>query len=163
MRPVDQIRTGSPMGQCTEASIASLLEVGLDEVPDLYDPDDLERRQTHPRLLRWLASRGWAWAGGLLGRDIPADALELPRDLPAVAIGCGLTTAEDWQGWHLLLGKNPDGLGHAVVGRGGRLAHDPNPSRRGLATVDEVAVLLPVARLARWPELAEAGGASWVL
>ena len=146
-----------------EASIASVLEVALADVPDLYDPEDPQRARTWPRLLRWLAERGWAWVGGPLGRDVPAAELELPRDLPDVAIGCGLTTPDDWTGWCLLLGVNPDGLGHAVVGRAGAIVHDPNPSRRGLVTIDEVAVLLPLARLERWPACYATGGAMWRL
>lgn len=161
MVPVDQIRIGVPAGQCTEASIASLLEVPLAEVPDLYDPADLSRAGTFRALLRWLTERGLVWMGGPLARPIPAAELALPRDLPRVAYE--LTEGGDWTQWHLLLGVNPDGIGHCCVGWGGRLVHDPNPSRAGLVTVDEVAVLLPTARLARWPELATLGGAIWVL
>lgn len=165
MIPVDQIRVSAPMGQCTEAAIASLLHVQLGDVPDLYDParpDD--RSETWPALLRWINAQGYLWIGGPLGGDRPLPLL-LPMDLPYVAerANLGWKLRRWWRGHHLLLGYNPAGVGHACVGLAGALVHDPNPSRAGLATVDEVAVLVPVADMTWWPELVAQGSGCWSL
>lgn len=173
MRPVFQTRFGAPTGQCTEASIASILECELHEVPDLYDPERPDSRErTWPILLQWLVDRGVCWVGGPLGahRMLP---LVLPEELPHEQHNEGLQFARReltvaWRRWHLLLGTNSAGVGHACVGWGGRLIHDPNPSRAGLVTVDEVAALVPTVTLCeKWPTagpvIVQQGGFIWTL
>ena len=55
------------------------------------------------------------------------------------------------------MGKNPDGIGHAVVAIGGEMVWDPNPRRRGIIEPDEVCFLLPIACIPpeyhEWPGL----------
>lgn len=50
MRPVDQTTFGMDDGNCFPASVASILEIPLGEVPDV--------RGVTPDFLRWLATRG---------------------------------------------------------------------------------------------------------
>ena len=50
-----------------------------------------------------------------------------------------------FQGYHLLAGLNPDGLGHMVVAENGIIVHDPNPSRKGIIAVEEILIFVPLA------------------
>ena len=143
MIPVDQIRTGKPQGQCTEAAVASVLEVPLDTVPDLWGGQGADEERP-PR--RWVQLLGLVLAHGyqfvrfnipcMPVNDLDLDALDLPRKARFCA-----------RGFHLLGGENPDGLEHMVVGKNGYVVHDPNPSRRGLISVDEVAVFIPLTMI----------------
>ena len=140
MIPVDQVRTGKPQGQCTEAAVASILEVSLDTVPDLWGGQSADEERP-PR--RWVQLLGLILAHGsqLVRYNIPCtplndfdlDSLDLPRDARFVA-----------RGFHLLVGENPDGVGHMVVAKDGAVVHDPNPSRRGIVAVEEVIVFIPL-------------------
>jgi hypothetical protein len=161
MKPVTQTRTGVPAGNCTEACIASILEVGLEEVPDLYDAASgrahvPERWQV---LCDWLRSRGYLWAWGKFA----------PRSLPTTfEAAWGESGPDDWLlhlhwgGYHLLGGPNPDGLPHCVVARGGEVVWDPNPSRRGIVHADAMGILAPLVDLPEdvrgWPGIGIGGG-----
>jgi len=140
MIPVDQIRTGKPQGQCTEASVASLLEVELHEIPELWAGEGAEEpRPTHRciRMYGFVLSRGYQWCQFAF-EERPLEKLDID-DLNLTSLPLELA-----RGHHLILGKNPDGLGHMCVGKNGKLVHDPNPSRRGLVTVDTIAVFVPL-------------------
>lgn len=157
MTPVDQVRTGYGCGQCTEASIASLLGVSLDVVPDLWAgphvPVDapLEEHQPKERceaLWRWLREvHGVVWcelrfssllSGTRIGADFVTQALRMVfphlRN-PEIA---------SWAEHHVMFGPNPSGVEHCVVGRGGAFVHDPNPSRRGIAACSGLIFLVPL-------------------
>jgi hypothetical protein len=150
--PVDQVRVGVPAGQCTEAALASVLEIPLDAVPDLWGGQGADE----PRpVRRWVQFLGLVLAHGLQyvqyntdptpTAEVDLDALGLPREARFCA-----------RGFHLLAGENPDGLGHMCVGHNGKLVHDPNPSRRGLVTVDAIVVLIPL-------DMIEDGLFHWVM
>ena len=143
MRPVTQVRTGYGRGQCTEAAIASILECRLDEVPELWGgpsvpvdapPEEQQPQENHERLWAWLQTRGFLFAWGEFSeRPVPLLYLRFGEafdDLP-------------WAGFHLMAGPNPDGVQHMVVARGGGVAWDPNPSRRGITACSAVGFLLP--------------------
>ena len=143
MRPVTQIRTGYGRGQCTEAAIASILEVELNEVPDLWagphvplsaPPRDHQPLERHEALWAWLKDRGrmWCW-GEFAARPLPLN----PADYPHL-------DWLPWEGHHLMAGPNPDGVEHMVVGKAGRLAWDPNPTRRGIVACNAAGFLLPL-------------------
>lgn len=139
---VTQRRTGASRGQCTEAAIATLLGVELDDVPDLWVlsgcPEggvDVDRSRELEALYAWIKSWGLILAWG----EFPP--MDLPMD-PGVFGSSGEVLP--WDEPHLLGGDNPDGLPHMVVGQAGRVVWDPNPSRRGIVSVDAAGFLLPI-------------------
>lgn len=115
MRPVDQTKFGSPDGNCFQASVASILELPLEEVPD-FDGDDWYEKFTE-----WLKPRGFYPLTFKMGEWKP------PPD--AYTIFGGKSPRGDWL--------------HAVVGIGGEVAHDPHPDRTGLLTLDDATLLIP--------------------
>lgn len=152
--PVDQIRTGRGRGQCTEASIASVLEVPLEAVPDLWAgpevPEDAPDEDHQPMELR---ERLWAWMLKEFGVvEIGVHFTDYPRN-PLSAWAAAVQFFQDHFGidltkpeheYQLLIGPNPDGHSHQVVGHRGIVVHDPNPSRRGITECTHVAWLLPI-------------------
>lgn len=130
MTPVAQRVEGWPFGECVRASYASLLDLPIEAVPR-FDPAALRPGETQrARERAWLASLGL----DLLEVRTASVGDELPDEvLDAVPPGT----------WHLVSGTSPRGLGHRCVGLGGRVAHDPHPSRAGLLTVYSVAFLVP--------------------
>lgn len=147
---VTQSRTGRPAGNCTEASIASILGVPLEAVPDLYDPEEDPESPTW-RQARWKVLHDWL----LTEHGLKYVQVRLPpaQALPIIARGIGEEALRNT--YHLLMGKNPDGLGHAVVGLNGEMVWDPNPRRRGIVDADEVVFLLPATLFPKefrdWP------------
>lgn len=152
MRPVDQIRTGFGRGQCTEASIASLLEVGLEDVPDLWtgapetetDPEAHQPMANRMRLWWWLQERhGVMLVGGKLPRPTTIrEAWRLAEEFMLHHAGFGWLPED-----HLAIGPNPDGVSHQVVCCRGKLMHDPNPSRRGITGAQWIEWLVPLDRV----------------
>lgn len=73
-------------------------------------------------MTRWLAKKGYRYS------EVPA-------------------SGKPPKGYHLMLGISPRGGRHAVVGKGGRIVHDPHPqdnTGRGLASVDSYGILKPM-------------------
>lgn len=121
--------------------MASVLEVPLDQVPELWGGGDAGTEEERP-LRRWIQLCAFILSKGfqLIRYSIPPSKLPLDLDaldLPRKARFCA-------RGFHLLAGENPTKLGHMCVGRDGALVHDPNPSRAGLIMVDEVIVFMPL-------------------
>lgn len=150
MIPVTQTRTGFPAGNCTEATIASILEIPLSEVPDLFDPEE-DPVSTTWRQARWIEMHRWLLEKH--GLKYVQVCLPPEQALPIFVNGLGEETVRTT--YHMLMGKNPDGLGHAVVGLNGEMVWDPNPLRRGIVDPDEVVFLVPVnylpAECRDWP------------
>lgn len=155
MKFITQTRTGAPSGNCTETCIACILEVDLDEVPPLWDAETGEdhTQQQWTRLYDWLRSMGYLWTWGNFGDREPTAHFhsiypELSDDWIARL---------DWSGFHLIGGRNPDGLGHYVVARDGQMVWDPNPRQRGLAVANGIAILAPLTELPTdvlaWPAI----------
>jgi len=118
MRPVDQTRFGAPDGNCMEACVASILELELDEVPDL-------------------AILGNGWYDTLV--DFLARFDLEPLELDAQK------ARKIWvpTGFHIISGKSLRGnFLHAVVGLGGKMVHDPHPDRGGLAREEQWTVFV---------------------
>jgi hypothetical protein len=107
-------------GNCTQAAIASLLGLELDEVPDfnLLHKDDPHAGFYWKHLDDWFAERGWSWQ----------------------------MRSKDYQplGLYLADGKTERGTFHFVVMENGEMVHDVHPSRAGLLAVSHVWVLLPL-------------------
>lgn len=126
MKPVDQTmfadRVANRGGNCMSACIASLLDLDIAKVPyfmgDLSadEPDEVWQA----RINRWLAPRGLYFMHFRTK---------------------GFTR---WPpGYFILTGRSPRDL-HAVVAKGGKIVHDPHPSRDGLKSIDGFALLVPL-------------------
>lgn len=116
MTPIDQtIFTEADVhSNCLEACIATIMDVPLEFVPHLNG-----KNQPGPHwsaaLNEWLAQ--WDWAYLEVGSLPPSDYKALNINLYHVIVGPSVRDEEF----------------HAVVGRNGRMVHDPHPSRAGLA------------------------------
>jgi hypothetical protein len=114
MIPVDQTTFGHPGGNCFSACVASLLHLGIDEVPYfMSNPGD------------WFVRfADWLKPFGLFPLHLQVKGWDVPD------VYC------------ILGGKSPRGP-HAVVGLSTRMVHDPHPSRDGLAEVEDITLLVP--------------------
>ena len=122
MKPVDQTRFGYPKSNCFAACVASLLEISIEDVPDL---GDWNGDWTRP-LNRWLAGRGLGYVEFDTSEKTPY--YRLPRKLYAILSGRSprhLKTVEDKPVHHSVIGLVDDGWHFNIV-------HDPHPSRDGL-------------------------------
>jgi hypothetical protein len=155
VRPVTQRRTGYGRGQCTEASLASLLEVALEAVPDLWAVPDVpldappERHQPDEKLhalWRWLREEHQVvWCELRYPVALP---LELVPEtfLGAVRAVFGVDQLEDspWTEHHIMFGPAFAGVGHCVVGRHGQIVWDPNPNKVGIRACEGMIFLAPL-------------------
>lgn len=126
MKPIDMTKFGPNNGNCFSACLASILEVPLEEVPEVQP--ELKGRWMEP-FDAWLAARGLA----LIDVSLRRSKLYEPSD--------GV--------WCVLSGPSPRyDCDHSVVG----LSHDgdivmefdPHPSREGLKTITSVGFLVPL-------------------
>lgn len=120
MKPVDQTRIGVG-GNCFQAVLASLLEVPLEAVPDFCN--------IYPEETWYEQCEGWLVA---LHRKVY---VTLAADNEAIC----RAYMPLFQSGICYLAAGPsasNGLSHVVIYQNGRLVHDPNPSRAGLAKVD---------------------------
>lgn len=102
--------TGS---DCLRASLASVLELGAEECPHFMSSPDTAR--VWPLALRdWLRERG-------LELHIKSPSCDLDETLAYMA-------EHHSDEFYLLAGRSGKDYGHVVVGRGGRVVHDPAPS-----------------------------------
>lgn len=117
---VDQTILYSPgatkKGNCTEASVASILGLTLDQVPDF-------RANGDDALSFWDAFETFINSHGF-------EVMMLPGDYAPDAL-------------YLASGLSPRGVHHMVVMRGGKLVHDPHPSKAGIGRVEQVRILVP--------------------
>lgn len=105
------------------ACVASILEITLEEIPDIRGDDQ------YGLLCLWLAGRGY----GIV--DIAFKPRIKPKDGTLVAWG---------QGYYIGGGKSPRGdFDHAVVMCSGGIVHDPHPSRAGIEDIDSLTFLTP--------------------
>ncbi|HSC89607.1 MAG TPA: hypothetical protein VLC09_20130 [Polyangiaceae bacterium] len=117
-RRVDQTSfyvEGVSNGNCTEAAVATLLGLRLDEVPEF------------PR-----ESPAVHWDA--------IDAFFAERGLELVSMAPDDTL---FGGLHLASGLSARGVHHMVVMQNGAVVHDPHPSRAGLLEVKRVYIVVP--------------------
>jgi hypothetical protein len=103
------------IGDCFRAALASLRDIPIAKVPHFardHWPDELSALRA---MNAFLASRGLAL-------------IHLPRIDFEVMHREGVGDI-----YHLILGIDPEGDGHACIGLNGRIVHDPHPLRRGMA------------------------------
>lgn len=124
MKPVDQTKFGKGVGNCMMACIASILEIPLEDVPEieLQYADYIER---YYAWRAWFRSRGFGY--------LPFDVTEPDADV-----------IMRWDGYTIGSGDNPDGISHAVVCYDEEVVHDPNPSRRGIVKITGMTVIHPL-------------------
>ncbi len=147
MIPVDQIRVGYGRGQCTEASMASLLECRLEDVPDLWNGVEIEVGQdwklARPTenftvFLDWLNARERFYFQVYTGKhENTVRAYYAALNILPNKLHTELSNMHHWAA-----GNNPDGIGHMVVAYRGVVVHDPNPRRRSIIDCDEIGWLL---------------------
>jgi hypothetical protein len=114
--PVDQTIMGSHRPPYGNCLQAAL--ASLTELPLEECPHLAGREDWWEELSRWAAGAGYNLLAGV-GAEAP-------------------------EGWSLAVGESPRGFSHVCVYRDGQLAHDPHPSRAGLASVKEYWLLWPV-------------------
>lgn len=120
MKPVDQTLFGKVDGNCLPACIASLLEIGIEEVPHFCRD---YRDSWFRAFLNWLEPKGLT-AICWLGPGWPEGYAEHLRKLTHIAGG----PSPRYEGNDVL---------HAVVMRGDELLHDPHHDRRGIRSVED--------------------------
>lgn len=107
------------LGNCVQASVASILLLPLEEVPAFDQPGGPSQLMA---LDAWLRRRG----------------IEVQRrftERGSVPFGEGL---------YLATGTTVRGTMHMVVYQDGKLFHDPHPSRAGLLEVRYISLLVPI-------------------
>lgn len=104
-------------GNCVQASLASILNLPLSEVPHFLEVAD-RPEEWELAFMDWLEERGV----GFIRRE------------------------GEWifDGYYLASGPSPRGVSHMVVYHDGKLAHDPHPSRAGILEVKRTWVLAPL-------------------
>lgn len=116
MTPIDQTRFGKPHGNCLAAAVASVLELPLDSVPDLNATD----------VHQLIVLNDWLRQFDLQFTWVPWDTYTGHR-----------------HSFFLVSGESPRGLRHTVVcNERGELAHDPHPSRAGIAQALECGLFI---------------------
>ena len=112
MKPIIQTKFGRPDGNCLEACVASIMEVGIDEVPDFPCG-----ASWFGKLEEWAALRGF-------------ECIYVPVHWPIQPVG-----------YYIMNGPGRRGLRHSVVAHDGIMVHDPHPSGAGLLSVDSYVLL----------------------
>ena len=104
-------------GDCQRASMASILELSLDDVPHFGDngPDEKEF---------WRLVTEWVKTRGLILLDIP-----FTNDLDSILT---MMAAKLPDNHYLLSGLSRTGVNHVVVARGGSVVHDPSLDDSGI-------------------------------
>lgn len=161
---ITQTRTGYGRGQCTEASIASLLEVPLETVPDIwagpYAPLDAQQPlELSIKMWEWLKREHGVMLCGIKLRE------RAPTIREAWLRADGLFpfdwSESEWARYHIAIGPNPDGVEHCVVAERGELAWDPNPRRRGIVACQFVQWLVPLCLFPADADALDLPSAEW--
>lgn len=119
MKPVDQTQFAGEGagGNCVQASLASILNLPLSDVPHFLEIANTPQEWEFA-FEDWLAERGI----GFVRRE----------------------GEYIWDGYYLASGPSPRGVSHMVVYHDGNLVHDPHPSRAGINAVSRIYVLAPL-------------------
>lgn len=109
MIPVEQTILGGSKGNCLEACVASVLEVGINDIPSFAPENPSDWFENLQRFVGTL---------GIFAAHIPND----PKVNP-IGFHIGVL---DYLEWH-----NSEATSHAVVCRDGAIVHCPHPSKKG--------------------------------
>ena len=138
---VVQTRFGYPEGNCLMACVASILEVPLEELPDLHEECDTWNEEEEK----------WVWEGdwwGVLSEAVKARGWK--------ALGVKEGHLAPW-GFAIAGGDSPradvvdeegKNVGHVIVCLDGKPWHDPHPSGAGLGgpIQDWILLIPPMAK-----------------
>lgn len=105
-------------GNCTEAAVASILGVSLEDVPNFRELGLKEG------VSFWIAIRSWL-----------------------KSVGFNLITFDGeriWDGLYLASGPSPRRVAHMIVMENGVMKHDPHPSREGIYKIDACYLIVPL-------------------
>lgn len=117
MKPVDQTIFGDPEGNCFNAVLASIFEVEIEKITPQILTDPLWAVKFCKFILK----------------EFGLFMIELPAYLPLMPVG-----------YHEMSGPTPRGHTHSVVGKDGKMVHDPHPDRTGLLKVDGYSIFVPM-------------------
>lgn len=136
-------------GNCTEACVASILNIPLEEVPDFHSNDYAsntgDNLSVHDYWERLSVHDYWERFENFLGsHDVTVDFML------SVNVHTGLREhtgpREIDNRIYLACGPGSRGVSHMVIYRNGSLFHDPHPSREGLQYVSYSIILYPKER-----------------
>lgn len=121
MKEVSQTKLHDPKGirngNCFAAVVASLLELDIEDVPNVETLFDLPDNHVWAEVMtRWLSHHGHEWHS-INREDVVTDEL------------------------YLVVGKSPRGVTHVCIYKNGVMVWDPHPSRSGLITEDRFEVI----------------------
>lgn len=121
----EALARGEEPGDCYAACVASILELGLADVPHFMDTGPDHGRNNR---LWWFALVGFASMYGMFVQSLSLS----PGEVIAL------------RGYSILAGPGPRGHRHVVVGWDGEQVHDPHPSGDGLLSIDAAEQFFPV-------------------
>ena len=128
MKPVMQTDLSFDTGNCGEACIASILEIGLKDIPMLHNPENPQDGHDYCKNLREFLSKF-----GLSYMDVSmqegCDPKDFFKDCWVIVSGPSPRATEDWHR-------------HAVVWKNGEIVHDPHPQGGGLKKIDMYGVFI---------------------
>ncbi len=125
MTPVMQTIVDAEKGNCMQASIASLLDMELEQVPNLIEMDE----DIWPDIFV-----DWLWANGY----------EYFGEMPGSYVSTIPDYTEGVRGYVLVKGTSNYPRGHMVVyDLDGKLAHDPAPAGIGVFKVEAYWIIEP--------------------
>ncbi len=128
MKPVDQKKLHDPKnginGDCWRASVASVLELSIEEVPSF---EDLSNREAWHEYIKILGKNGY----GLYSVYVEAGGKH-PEML------------KDECEYYFMIGPSPRFANdnHQCVGYKGKMVHDPHPDKTGLRSLCNVEILV---------------------
>ncbi|AXH59532.1 hypothetical protein [Pseudomonas amygdali] len=112
MKPIDQTKNldDGQRGNCLAACLASILELGLDQVPEF---EELPPGEWKVELPKWAASIGVAITRRQAGEFNPGE-------------------------HYVAVGHSPRGNLHATVALGGEVVHCPAPTKCGIRAINYI-------------------------
>jgi len=128
MKKVDQQKLHNPekgiIGDCARATVASVLELPIDEVPAW---EDLPIREFWREYVKFLGEHGYG--------------------IYSLHVGAGEPHPEMLEGeceYYFMVGPSPrfPDADHQCIGHKGKLVHDPHPDRTGLKSLRNVEILV---------------------
>lgn len=125
-KPIQRV-TGHPGGQCVRTCYASLLDLKIDQVPD-FSPAGRQ-----PGVPQLQAERRWLHS---IGKDLVV--IRQKNGAPPPRIPASM--------YHMMSVMTPrSGIhGHRVVGRGGKMVHDPHPGGSTITQVKAYLFIVPL-------------------
>lgn len=131
MKPIMQTDTTFETGNCGEACIASILEIPIEGIPMLHNPNDPKDGHTYCKNLRkFLHQFGLSYIDVAMREG--CDPKDFFKDCWILATGPSPRGTEEWHR-------------HAVVWRNGKVVHDPHPSGDGLKEIDFYGAFIELA------------------